>query len=231
MEDKAVNFKTSVLGTKQYWDDFYKLEHKNFSENPEDTGECWFNESNAEDKMIEFVFDELVSNLNSPNVCDLGTGNGHLLFQLYEEGLRGNLIGIDYSETSIEFATDIANEKEYDVKFEKSDLLKSNDQFLLNNNEFFDLVLDKGTLDAIALNDEKYENGLTGFQIYPKNASSILKKGGILLITSCNFTEEELCNHLTNNSELKVWKKVNYPTFEFGGHKGSTICTVAFEKI
>lgn len=230
MENDKVDFKTSVLGSKKYWDDFYKLEHKNFSENQEDTGECWFNESNAEDKMVDFVFTEL-ADLNSPTVCDLGTGNGHLLFQLFEEGLRGDLIGVDYSETSVEFATDIAKEKEYDVTFKRSDILRLDDDFLSNHNGFFDLVLDKGTLDAIALSDEKYEEGLSGYQIYPKNATSLLKRGAILLITSCNFTEDELCKHLTSTGELKVWKKVKYPVFEFGGKSGSTICTVAFEKL
>lgn len=230
MGGNSVDFETSVLGTKKYWDDFYNLEHKNFSENPDDTGECWFNESNAEDKMCEFIFEEL-TDLKLSNVCDLGTGNGHLLFQLYEEGLRGNLIGVDYSEKSVEFATDIAKEKNYDVKFDKSDLLLANDKFLVKHHEFFDLILDKGTLDAIALSDEKYENNLTGFEIYPLNVPSLMKKGSILLITSCNFTEEELCKHLTKSGELKFWKKVNYPVFEFGGKKGSTICTIAFQKV
>jgi cyclopropane fatty-acyl-phospholipid synthase-like methyltransferase len=230
MVEEGVNFSTSKLGTKEYWDDFYKLEHKNFSENPEDTGECWFDESNAEDKMCEFIFNEL-THLKDPKVCDLGTGNGHLLFQLYEEGLRGDLIGIDYSETSVKFAADIAAEKKIDVKFEQSDLLISNDEFLLNHNEYFDLVLDKGTLDAIALSDSKYENDLTGFQIYPNNVSKLLKKDAIFLITSCNFTEEELCKHFTKNGGLNVWKKINYPVFEFGGNRGSTICTVAFIKV
>lgn len=230
MTNKPVDFSTSVLGSKQYWDDFYKLEHKNFSENPEDTGECWFNESNAEDKMCEFIFDEF-SHVSNPTVCDLGTGNGHLLFQLFEEGLRGNFTGVDYSETSIDFATDIAKEKKYDIEFQHSDILRSNDEFLQKHSGFFDLILDKGTLDAIALSDEKYKDGMTGHQIYPQNVSKLLKKGGILLITSCNFTEEELCSHLTSGGKLKVWKKVKYPVFEFGGKKGSTICTVAFEKL
>lgn len=230
MENSQIDFKSSVLGSKKYWDDFYKLEHKNFSENPEDTGECWFTESNAEDKMCEFIFTEL-NELISPRVCDLGTGNGHLLFQLYEEGFRGSLIGVDYSETSIEFATAIAKKGDFDVEFEKCDILNHEDNFLSNHQEYFDLVLDKGTLDAIALSDEKDENGLTGYQIYPKHVSSLLKKGAILLITSCNFTEDELCSHLTSCGGLKMWKKVKYPKFEFGGKSGSTICTVAFEKV
>jgi len=133
-----LDFKTSVLGSKKYWDDFYSLEHKNYAENPEDTGECWFDESNAEDKMCEYILETLSTerDLSHANVCDLGTGNGHLLFQLLEEGLNGcNLIGVDYSEVSIKFASDIAKERELDVKFEQSDLLKSADHFLSSHNE------------------------------------------------------------------------------------------------
>lgn len=227
----GINFESSKLGTKEYWDDFYKLEHKNFTENPNDTGECWFDESNAEDKMCDFVFNEL-DNLNDLRICDLGTGNGHLLFQLLNDGLKDcELVGVDYSETSIKFAENIATENDYKVKFEQSDLLNNNDQFISNHEQYFNLVLDKGTLDAIALNSQIYENGLNGFQIYPTNVTRLMKKGSILLITSCNFTETELCNHLTKNGDLKVWKKVDYPVFEFGGNKGSTICTIAFIKI
>lgn len=230
---EKVDFNTSKLGSKKYWDDVYSLEHKNFTENSEDTGECWFDESNAEDKMCEFVFEELskVGDLSNFNVCDLGTGNGHLLFQLFEEGLKGDLIGVDYSETSVKFASNIAEEKDINIKFEHSDILRSNDHFLNSHVEVFDLVLDKGTLDAIALSDEKYENNLTGFDIYPGNVPKLLKKGGFLLITSCNFTENELIAHMTQHGDFKLWKKVEYPKFEFGGKKGSTICTVAFEKI
>lgn len=230
MDKKKVDFTPSILGSKKYWDDFYELEHKNFSENPEDTGECWFNESNAEDKMCEFIFAEM-NDLKSPSVCDLGTGNGHLLFQLFEEGLRGNLIGVDYSEASVKFAADIAKDKAFDISFQRSDILLPEDEFVLNHREFFDLVLDKGTLDAIALSDQKNEEGLTGYQIYPGNASSLLRRGALLLVTSCNFTEDELCSHMESSGDLKVWKKVRYPKFEFGGKSGSTICTVAFKKV
>ena len=227
-------FNKSKLGTKKYWDDFYKLEHKNFSENPEDTGECWFDESGAEDKMCEFVFSDLatyLSGIDVPRVCDLGTGNGHLLFQLHEEGLKGDLVGVDYSETSVQFATDIAIEKEVNVRFERSDILCEDDQFLISNEGTFDLVLDKGTMDAIALSDATYTDGLTGFQTYPKSVIRLLKKGAVLLITSCNFTEDEVRKHLTSTGDLQFSGKVDYPVFEFGGNKGSTICTVAFRKL
>ena len=34
-------------------------EQDNFNENEEDTGECWFDDSDAESKMIQFIIDKL----------------------------------------------------------------------------------------------------------------------------------------------------------------------------
>lgn len=216
----------SRLGTKQYWDDFYKMESRNFTENPEDTGECWFDDSNAEDKMCQYIIEEL--QLAEHRVCDLGTGNGHLLFQLHEEGLRGELVGVDYSETSVAFAQQIAQDKNLDVSFAQSDLLLENDPFIASHAAHFNLVLDKGTLDAIALNDTKYANGKLGIEVYPTNVAKLVAKEGILLITSCNFTEEELVSLITKEGFFEKCGRINYPVFEFGGNKGSTICSVAF---
>mgnify|MGYP004712277501 FL=1 len=231
--DNEIGFESSKLGTKEYWDSFYKLEHNNFKDNKEDIGECWFDASNAENNMCDYIFNEL-SNIiikEDVKICDLGTGNGHLLFQLFEDGLKGNLIGVDYSETSVEFAKDIAVENNYHVNFFKSDILNPKDSFLIDNVNSFDIILDKGTFDAISLNGEKLHDDKLGVQIYPDTVATLLKKDSILLITSCNFTETELTNHLTKNGQLKVFGKVDYPVLEFAGHKGSTICTVAFQKL
>ena len=65
------------------WNNFYKKEQDNFNENEEDTGECWFDDSDAESKMIQFIIDklneeELPEEISSQSVVrflDLGTGN------------------------------------------------------------------------------------------------------------------------------------------------------------
>ncbi|GAB1518534.1 Protein-lysine N-methyltransferase efm4 [Rhizoctonia solani] len=51
--------------------------------------------------------------------------------------------------------------------------------------------LDKGTYDAIALSGRS-EDGKTIVSRYPPKVAEALKPGGMFLITSCNFTEEEL---------------------------------------
>lgn len=228
MQD-TTNLNTSKLGTKQYWDDFYSLERRNFKSNPEDTGECWFNDNDAESKMIDFLSDNLGQYLvnEKSSIIDLGTGNGHLLFELNEHGFNGNMLGVDYSEESISFAKEIARAKDCSktITFEQADIFKEG-----WNPGHFDIVLDKGTLDAIALSGLKVEDGSQSIvHVYNKVIEKLLKPKGVFLITSCNFTEQELIKIIESHN-LKFWKTIDYPTFEFGGVKGTTVCSVAFVK-
>ncbi|KAL6937714.1 hypothetical protein ACO0RG_004233 [Hanseniaspora osmophila] len=236
MED-TTKLNKSKLGTKQYWDDFYNKEKENFNENPDDTGECWFNDSDAEEKMIDFLMNNLNDTTSSvlinekSTMIDLGTGNGHLLFQLWEEGFKQNkMLGVDYSEQSVLFSKDILEEVYKDAKdtidFKHADIF--NDSW---NPGQFDIVLDKGTLDAIALSGLTFSNNQTVVDVYPNVIEKILKPNGCFLITSCNFTEQELIKTIEKSGHLKLWKTIKYPVFEFGGIKGSTICTCAFTTV
>lgn len=200
--------------------------------------------------MIQFLTDKINSNEiqyenNDINFIDLGTGNGHLLFQLYEDiqeecdhhnEYRFYFKGIDYSPDSVDFAKNIANQKFADVgfDFEQVDLLSKASTFLSSNKGKYDVLLDKGTLDAIALNQEPipdFDNKI-GMEVYASQVSQLMHENSILLITSCNFTESELINIISSNgtNNLSVWDKIPYPSFQFGGQKGSTICSLAFVK-
>lgn len=226
------------------WNNFYKKEQDNFNENEEDTGECWFDDSDAESKMIQFIIDklneeELPEEISSQSVVrflDLGTGNGHLLFQLledineeYEGDKTFEYTGIDYSPDSVKFASGVAKRKysELKVNFEQVDLLQESCSFLQNK---FDILLDKGTLDAIALNQEPLAdfNGKIGMDVYASQVEKMMVQGSILLITSCNFTKDELIKIITKDTNLEVWDEINYPSFQFGGVKGSTVVSIAF---
>lgn len=227
MED-TTKLNTSKLGTKEYWDDFYALERQNFEKNPEDTGECWFNDNDAEEKMVEFLMDACgMHNISQEcTMIDLGTGNGHLLFALTEEGFHGQMLGVDYSEQSVKFANEIVANKELGehLRFAQADIFDNN-----WNPGKFNVVLDKGTLDAIALSGLKFDDDKTIVDVYSKCVERLMEPGSVFLITSCNFTQEELIKIIETDS-LKMWECVNYPVFEFGGVKGTTICTVAFVK-
>ncbi|SJM85783.1 probable N-lysine methyltransferase SEE1 [Zygosaccharomyces bailii] len=225
MED-TTKLNTSKLGTKEYWDEFYALEKKNFEHNPQDTGECWFEDNGAEAKMVQFLEEHVGIHRISLecSMVDLGTGNGHLLFELLENGFHGDMLGIDYSSQSVEFATKVAQEKDYNIQFSAADIFDAN-----WNPGKYDLVLDKGTLDAIALSGLKTDNGRSLVESYSKVVEKLLFEDGVFLITSCNFTESELIKILQTDN-LKSWDRITYPSFSFGGVQGSAICSIAFVK-
>ena len=59
----------------------------------------------------------------------------------------------------------------------------------LLNGRVFDICLDKGTYDAISLSPSDPEERKAE---YVHSAATLLKSGGLLVIASCNWTEEEL---------------------------------------
>lgn len=97
----------------------------------------------------------------------------------------------------------------------------------------FDVVLDKGTFDAVSLADDAKTTRVC--ERYPDIARRLVKRGGFLIVTTCNWTEEELVSWFTGDrtsgDRLTVWGRVEYPTFRFGGHTGQGVCTVCFQRV
>jgi SAM-dependent methyltransferase len=174
---------------------------------------------------------------------DLGTGNGHFLFRLREgreaveegEGWGGRMLGVDYSEKSVEFARRIAAEKDDEkgeVEFKWWDIMTQDPTGAVleaDNVHGWDVVLDKGTFDAISLSDEKDVNGRRICEGYKERVVPLIKEGGIMLLTSCNWTQDELMAWF-EGGELEYVDAVKYKSFSFGGRKGQTISSVCFRK-
>lgn len=199
------------------------------------------------------------------SVLDLGTGNGSSLLTLRLQGsYRGYMVGVDYSPQSIELARKLGRqysdpactaeltvelpEAEYAcdrIRFEVLDLINDDprkqswwpstaaDKSL--DSTGFDLVLDKGTFDAISLSAEFIAvNGknVRLHEAFPRIAISFLRPRGFFLITSCNWTEEEIIKWFTVGEDiagkLEVFDKISYPVYEFGGHKGQGVASVCF---
>lgn len=128
----------------------------------------------------------------------------------------------------------------------------------------FDIVLDKGTFDAISLSAEEIavdvrtvggpgekrgeeENVDTKesrvvqrmCERYPEIVRGLVRREGFLVVTSCNWTEEELIKWFTRREageneggdRLVVWDRVEYPKFRFGGQEGQGVCTVCFRRV
>ena len=81
----------------------------------------------------------------------------------------------------------------------------------------FDIAIDKGTYDAIALcpDDSKGKRHL-----YKDFLVRILKQDGIFIITSCNWTYDELIQFYTKNNEFEYLDEIKIPVMTFGGRAG-----------
>jgi EEF1A lysine methyltransferase 2 len=212
---------------------------------------------------------------------DLGTGNGELLFGLREEGWGGRMLGVDYSERSVEFARRIneARQEEYreraeyreeqdeqdeevddddddepnpsrePVEFEQLDILSppppASAVLSGAQSRGWDVVLDKGTFDAISLSSATDGRGRRINEGYRASALRLVREGGLFLITSCNWTEDELVQWFAGKTPadddeeeegLQGWTfevvdRLKYRVFTFGGVKGQTISSMCFRKV
>lgn len=246
----------SPLGTKEYWDSLYTTEITNHKYDPSNVGTIWFDDSLAEVKVHAFLSSQIIEDTAlglSKETCsflDLGTGNGHFLFRLREgaeedsdddsgpEPFGGRMLGVDYSQKSIDFARRIAQEKRLgkgqvgEVEFELWDIMNQDPNGIVLTGAHvtgWDVVLDKGTFDAISLSGETDAAGRRVCEGYKERVVPLVKEGGILLVTSCNWTEQELRTWF-EGPELKYLDTIKYRSFSFGGQKGQTISSVCFRK-
>lgn len=149
--------------------------------------ETRFGEESVE-KMVDWSLEHVPPSFN-PAVLEVGSGNGTLLFALAEAGYTQKLLaGIDYSRDAVRLATNIAQTRNAtEVAFNECDLLQDDPSLLLSTENTtpsacWDLILDKGTYDAISLG-EKDANGKSPAARYPGRVARLLKPGGIFLIT------------------------------------------------
>ncbi|XP_073859139.1 EEF1A lysine methyltransferase 2 isoform X4 [Macaca fascicularis] len=90
----------------------------------------------------------------------------------------------------------------------------------------FHICIDKGTFDAISLNPD---NAIEKRKQYVKSLSRVLKVKGFFLITSCNWTKEELLNEFSEGFEL--FEELPTPKFSFGGRSGNSVAALVFQKM
>ncbi|CAH1421352.1 unnamed protein product [Lactuca virosa] len=246
---------TSMLGFQSYWDSAYADELTNFREHGH-TGEVWFGADVMEvvaswtkglcvdlsQKELQNHHENDNSNLDKQgkrdladwSVLDVGTGNGLLLQELAKQGFS-DLTGTDYSEGAIDLAQSLADRDGFStIKLLVDDILET------KLDKKFRLVTDKGTLDAIGL----HPDGPIKRIMYWESISRLVAPGGLLVITSCNHTRDELVQEVENFNQRKAPEESDisrnppifsyldhirsYPTFMFGGSVGSRVATVAF---
>lgn len=264
-EEPEAELVTSMLGFQSYWDTMYADELANFREHGH-SGEIWFGADVMEtvaswtkslcmgisvglmpnhlDDVKSEPIDQGDKHLSSLSVLDVGTGNGLLLQELAKQGFS-DLTGIDYSEGAIDLARNLAESNGFaNINFLVDDVL------VTKLERQFALVMDKGTLDAVGL----HPDGPIKRLMYWDSVSRLVAPSGILVITSCNNTKDELVQEvniynqrqLVASQELETPKDQevsrdlppfqyldhvrSYPTFMFAGTVGSRVATVAFRR-
>ena len=147
------------------------------------------------EKMVEWSL-ENIPPASNPSVLEIGSGNGTLLFGLLDAGYDPTrLAGIDYSPGAVALSTQIAQTRGGSlINFSECDFLKDDPSIppklqLSSRIDVWDLILDKGTYDAIALG-QKDDQGRSPSINYPGRATRLLKPGGYFLITCKSFPSE-----------------------------------------
>ncbi|KAM7524251.1 hypothetical protein LguiA_014153 [Lonicera macranthoides] len=243
-EEPDVEPVTSMLGFQSYWDAAYADELANFHEHGH-AGEVWFGAGVMEmvaswtkSLCVDICKGQLSNHhddsISSWSVLDLGTGNGLLLQELAKQGFT-DLTGTDYSEGAIDLARNLANRDGFtNIKLLVDDALET------KLDRRFRLVTDKGTLDAIGL----HPDGPIKRIMYWESISRLVAPGGLLVITSCNCTKDDLVQEVDNFNQRRASASQEheappfryldhirtYPTFAFGGSVGSRVATVAFQR-
>jgi EEF1A lysine methyltransferase 2 len=153
-------------------------------------------------------------------------------------GFRGRMLGEDYSPKSIEFARRLGFSKGLGpgtpgfVEFQQWNVMRDSPYPTILSGaqeRGWDVVLDKGTFDAISLSDERDTHDRRLCEGYKERIEPLVRCGGLFLVTSCNWTEEELRAWFEGGS-FKWHGAIKYRTFSFGGRKGQTISSVCFRK-
>ncbi|XP_037403851.1 EEF1A lysine methyltransferase 2-like [Triticum dicoccoides] len=186
-----------MLGLHNYQDGAYAEDLANYHERSH--ADDWFG-TEAMDVLVGWTKNLCFSkDLPGCSVLDIGTGSGRLLQQLAKQGFS-DLTGIDYSEAAIELARNLAIRDGFEhINFLVDDVLESKLE------RRFELVMDEGTLDAIGL----HPDGPVKRMMYWQSVASLVSPGGILVITSCSRTKDELVQEVENFNQRKLGAMVS----------------------
>lgn len=83
-----------------------------------------------------------------------------------------------------------------------------------------------GTYDAVSLHPDDPKSKR---ETYILNIYNMLENEGLLIITSCNWTETELCKAFS--SKFVKHSVIPAPSFKFGGQVGSLVTSIVFKKL
>lgn len=208
----------SQLGLKEYWDQHYTQELENFEEHG-DFGEIWFGRGITK-KMVTWLTEKFPQK-EHPSIVDVGCGNGFMLISLLKSGFC-KLTGVDYSDEAIALAKKVASQVEggTEIVYRQQDVLKDGQGL-----GKFDVLVDKGTYDAICLNPTVADiRSLQG--AYVSYVLNSLAPDGYFIICSCNWTKDELLGHF---NKFNLVDEIPSPSIQFGGKQGNRVTCLVFK--
>ena len=204
------------------------MELENFEDHG-DEGEIWFGKA-VERRVIDWI--KLNRSIASnPSILDLGCGNGHFTLKLIEAGWK-RVASLDYSGKAVELARKLVGFPENDDRIFQADIMNP-ESLPIKYRSHFDVIVDKGTFDAISLNPDfqglekvsKTKIIADAFKITLKTLLSA--KDSLFIITSCNWTSSELQQIF--GPEFEAIGEVEHTKFVFGGKSGQDVSTIIFK--
>jgi EEF1A lysine methyltransferase 2 len=198
------------------WKSFYQRDLSVYLTS-QDPGEAWFGEA-VVDRVCSCIC-RLDGVTKETSILDVGCGNAHLLISLVKALDLQDAWGSDYIDEALVIAEKYAKDVHYihSLKFVCDDILAT------TIDRSFDLVVDKGTFDAIALSGKEEDK-----VAYRNSINALCTK--YFVVTSCNFVKDELVAFFSGTT-WQVKQQIPYPVFSFGGATGSTVTSLVFERV
>ncbi|KAK4534847.1 hypothetical protein CDCA_CDCA03G0872 [Cyanidium caldarium] len=234
-----------ILGERAYWERVYAAERREWEES-DVVGDDWFAEHTAT-RLGAWLVAMCGEGRERVRLLDVGCGNGSFLMQLAREHGFRHLFGVDYSESAVALARSMWAKRMSSANGELAQAV-----FTVGDVRGYvpptadgrvDVLHDKGTLDAVALQD-----GGAWVDAYLQRCLWVwlgAQPGSKLVITSCNFTAEELraqveraaraspsdtlgveCGRILELRELS--DPPQYPVLEYAGQRGSPVVTLGW---
>ncbi len=183
----------SQFGTKSYWDDMYS----GFGDFSSEEYSWYFGWDEIKKYFMEYApqplkklnknnrnnNDDKIDIVSEPKILIPGVGNDGIVLDVYNYGYR-DITAFDYSDSAIERQTDLLS---YNTQAQDHVTLLVRDARELDEEweKKFDLIFEKGALDAI------YLSGDGNVDLAVKELSRVIKKGGMFISVS-GVVDEDL---------------------------------------
>jgi len=137
------------FGSKDFWDLWYEGNLPDIKEDQQKNAVIdWY----IDFQQIKELLNKFIRKTDS--VLFVGCGNSIVAELMAKEGHAGRLVNVDFSSTVIEYMKKKFAKRE-NIEYLVGDVSNLKDVF--PENQVFDVILDKGTMDAMLTSDRSYE--------------------------------------------------------------------------